>query len=38
LRGIKVADIAIKVPTKFERVVKLKTAKLMVVTVPPGHC
>ena len=34
LRGIKVADIPVQVPTKFELVINLKTAKAMSVTVP----
>jgi putative tryptophan/tyrosine transport system substrate-binding protein len=34
-RGVKVADIPIEQPTKFELVINLKTAIVMGVTVPP---
>jgi putative tryptophan/tyrosine transport system substrate-binding protein len=36
LRGAKPADLPVQLPTKFEMVVNLKTAKTLGVTVPPS--
>jgi putative ABC transport system substrate-binding protein len=36
LRGAKPADVPVQVPTRYETVVNLKTAKQLGLTVPPG--
>jgi putative ABC transport system substrate-binding protein len=35
IRGAKVADLPIQLPTKYELVINLKTAKIAGITVPP---
>jgi putative ABC transport system substrate-binding protein len=36
LRGAKAADLPVQVPTKYETVVNLKTAKELGLTIPPS--